>query len=111
MELLLLHFGQVGPELGLLQTLLDGGVPLLLLVAIYFVGSMYRTEKAAKDAKVGDTTAYIAEMLRNPLDRVAILRIASTLIPKELKTDVTERVTIVMGPDNDCQDDGEETQA
>jgi hypothetical protein len=41
-----------GETLGILTTLLDGGLPLLLLVALCIVGYLYKNEKEAKDAEV-----------------------------------------------------------
>ncbi len=38
-----------GEALGILTTLLDGGLPLLLLVALCIVGYFYKKEKEAKD--------------------------------------------------------------
>lgn len=38
--------------IGLLQTLLDGGLPLLLLVALICIAYMYKREKEAKDKEV-----------------------------------------------------------
>ena len=39
-------------ELGLLDTILDGGLPVALLIAVYVIFSLYRKEKDAKDAEV-----------------------------------------------------------
>ena len=61
--------------------------------------------KAAINANYEDSAAYIAAMMESPLDRVAILRIGASLIPKVLKAEVTERVIITMGPDEDCGGD------
>lgn len=40
------------PALGLFQTILEGGLPLALLIAIYVVFSLYKKEKEAKDVEV-----------------------------------------------------------
>jgi hypothetical protein len=38
--------------ISLLQTLLNGGLPLLLLTALIYVGRMYKKEKEARDEEV-----------------------------------------------------------
>jgi hypothetical protein len=43
---------QAAEPIGLLTTLLEGGLPLLLLVALCIVGYLYKKEKEAKDAEV-----------------------------------------------------------
>lgn len=40
-------------EIGILQTILDGGLPLALLIAIGVVFKLYQAEKSAKDEEVG----------------------------------------------------------
>ncbi len=48
---MLLHLAQQSETIGVLQTLLDGGLPLLLLVALCIVGYLYEKEKEAKDTE------------------------------------------------------------
>lgn len=46
---MLLQLAQQEETIGLLSTLLDGGLPLMLLVALCIVGYLYKKEKEAKD--------------------------------------------------------------
>jgi len=46
-------------ELGFLQTILDGGLPLALLVAIYIVFKLYQKEKDAKNTEVSARVAAV----------------------------------------------------
>lgn len=59
-------------ELGILQTILDGGLPLALLVAIYIVFTLYKKEKEAKDAevaaRVSSVQAHATEMSQLRID-------------------------------------------
>jgi len=50
MDILLL--AQQQETLGTLQTILDGGLPLMLLIALCIVGYLYKKEKEAKDVEV-----------------------------------------------------------
>lgn len=54
---LLLAQGQ--ETLGLLQTILDGGLPFMLLVALCIVGYLYKKEKEAKDAETAARVAAV----------------------------------------------------
>ncbi len=47
-----LQLAQQSETIGILQTVLDGGLPLMLLVALCIVGYLYKKEKDAKDAVV-----------------------------------------------------------
>lgn len=47
-----LQLAQQAETIGLLNTLLDGGLPLMLLVALCIVGWLYKKEKESKDAEV-----------------------------------------------------------
>lgn len=39
-------------QLGILQTILDGGLPLALIIGVYVVFMLYKKEKEAKDVEV-----------------------------------------------------------
>ncbi len=58
-------------------------------------------EIAAKRAGKEGSAEFIAEMMLSD-DRVAVLKTGASLIPKEIKQETVERVTITMGPDEDC---------
>jgi hypothetical protein len=74
---MILQLAQQAETLSLLQTLLDGGLPLMLLVALCLVGYLYKKEKASKDDEV---TA-----------RVTAVEAHSTAI-SNLKTDYSKKV-------------------
>jgi Ca2+/Na+ antiporter len=59
MILQLAQTGGIGlpTELGILQTILNGGLPLALLIAVYIIFTLYKKEKEAKDS---ETTARVA---------------------------------------------------
>lgn len=56
---MLIQLAQQQETLGLLTTLLDGGLPLLLLVALCIVGYLYKLEKEAKDGEVAARVAAV----------------------------------------------------
>jgi len=58
---MLLDLAQQAETLSLLQTLLDGGVPLLLLVALCIVGFLYKKEKEAKDDEIKTRVSAVEE--------------------------------------------------
>ncbi len=63
-----IYLANTAEPLGILQTILDGGLPLALLVAIYIVFTLYKKEKEAKteevSARVASVEAHAAEMSR-----------------------------------------------
>lgn len=73
----MLELAQSADTLGFLQTLLDGGLPLLLLTALCLVGYLYKKEKEAKDV---ETAARVAAVEKHSREI------------SELKTDYSSKV-------------------
>ena len=48
---------------------------------------------------------YVADMLTDPTCRLGILKMGTTMVPKELLTENVDRVNITYGPDEDCETD------
>lgn len=63
---MILQLAQQAETLGILQTILDGGLPLMLLIALCIVGYLYKKEKEAKDVAgnslIANTEAHSTEI-------------------------------------------------
>lgn len=74
-----------------------------------FDGIELAAKRLAKDNPNGGTgtvAEYIANMLADKDFRAGIIKIGSGMVPKELHAEVkVDRVSIVMGPDDDCKED------
>ncbi len=72
-----------------------------------FDGIVLAAKRYAEDQGKGDGSQaeYIAGMLADNNHRGRIITIGSNMVPKELHAEVkVDRVSIVMGPDDDCKE-------
>ena len=73
-------------------------------------GIILASKRLAESKGTGKGTVgeYVAEMLAAPVSRIAVMKMGTSLVPKELHAEVkVDRVSIVMGPDDDCTKEGE----
>lgn len=76
-------------ELGLLQTILDGGLPLALLVALVVVARLYHQEKTEHAASVKACSDTVSELQKEFTEKV------ETLFRERLEFE-TENAKIIM---------------
>jgi hypothetical protein len=110
MSSILLLLGQA-EFIGLLQTLLSGGLPLLLLTALYIVGRFYYVEKESKtsDAKKHmEEISALREQFTNKIEALFRERLDSETENARIimrATEVMESVTNTLERTNDTLDD------
>lgn len=94
--MIILSLAQADPSLGIFQTILEGGLPLALLIALYVLFSLYNKERAAKDVEV---SARIAAT-ENHSKEMAVLRSAYSdkveqLLRERLESEASSQRVII----------------
>lgn len=85
--------------LGTLQAILDGGLPLLLLVALVYVGKLYKKEKESKENILKDNAKEVETLKTAYSDKVETLlreRIDSELDNQKMRIEQKELMKSVL---------------
>jgi len=97
---MILQLAQSDPALGIFQTILEGGLPLALLIALYVVFTLYKKEKEAKDAEVtariASTEAHAKEMANLRADYSTKVE---QLLRERLESETTSQRVIIEAKD------------
>jgi hypothetical protein len=97
---MILQLAQQQETIGLLQTVLDGGLPLMLLIALCIVGYLYKKEKEAKEIEIIARVSVLVEHSReigtlktNYSDKV------ESLMRERLESETTLQKTLLEAKD------------